>query len=85
MYTAEIWTPTKHELNLIQKIHDNIIKRILHCPQSTPRECIQIETGLWDVESMMHEKQIMYLHRILHGNDSTTKLISMDDSLKWNK
>ena len=85
MYAAEIWTPTKHELQQIQKIHDNILKRILLCPQSTPRECVLLETGLWDVETMMHEKQIMYLQKILKSNENNTKNISLDPTTAWNK
>ena len=85
MYAAEIWTPTKHEIQQIQKIHDNLLKRILLCPQSTPRECVLLETGLWDVETMMHEKQIMYLQKIMKSNDSNTKKISLDPTTTWNK
>ena len=37
-YGAEAWTPTKAEKGALQKILDNIIKRILKTPTITPSE-----------------------------------------------
>ncbi len=85
MYAAEIWTPTKIEIKQTQKILDNVLKRILLCPTTTPSECIQAETGIRNVETMMNEKQIMYLHHIINGEDNNTRKISLDESTIWNK
>ncbi len=54
-------------------------------PQSTPRECILLETGMWDIELMMHEKQITYLQKITQGAANTTRKISLDPTTTWNK
>ena len=67
LYAAETWIPTKGEVEQIQKILDNILKRILQTPPTTPSEIIQLETGIWDIETMIEEKQIMHYHRI-HNN-----------------
>ena len=44
-YSGEVWKATKKEEEEINRIYDNIIKRILKTPQSTPRECRKQNTG----------------------------------------
>ena len=52
MYGCETWDLTKAEENEINQILDNIIKRILITPQSTPREALYIKTGLLDSQEL---------------------------------
>ena len=73
IYAAETWIPTKAEVEHIKKILDNILKIILKTPTSTPSEIIlQVETGIWDIETMIEEKQIMYYHRIRNNPTGIT-------------
>ena len=65
LYVAETCIPT--EVEHIDSILDNIFQRILQTPPSTSNEIIQIETGLWDIETMIEEKQIM-TYREIHNN-----------------
>ena len=46
-YGCEIWNPNKGEIKEINRMMDNILKRVLMIPQSTPREALYIETGCW--------------------------------------
>ena len=43
---------------------DNIIKRTLQTPVSTPREALYMETGIIDIEHQAKKKQLMMKHRI---------------------
>ena len=52
---------------------DNIIKRILNLPQSTPRECLYYELGTLDIEHRIITKRINY---------ATTLLIKNPDNLR---
>ena len=65
-YGAEAWTTTKAEENAIQKILDNIIKRIIKPPTTTPSELTTAETGIWDIETQVMKTQIMYYHTIVN-------------------
>ena len=56
-YSTESWSPGKTENEKINRIMDNILKRILMVPQSTPREALYIETGLLNPEAMRLKKQ----------------------------
>ena len=51
-YGAETWTPTTKESKQLQQILDNILKRTLKVPTSTPSEIIAIETGTWSIETL---------------------------------
>jgi len=63
-YGSETWEPTKKETKSLNQILDNILKRILKVPTSTPRESLYIETGLIDIEHTRIQKRIAMLHRL---------------------
>ena len=63
-YGSELWNHNKKETKQIDQVLDNIIKRILMVPTSTPREATYIETGLKDMESNMTQKRINMMNRI---------------------
>ena len=89
MYGAETWTPTRKEISQAQKILDNVIKRILKTPTTTPTEILTAETRIWEVEIQMMQKQIMYYHRIITKIDEEKQpqLIKLLTNKKkpWNK
>ena len=52
---------------------DNVLKRILKVPQTTPREALYLETGLLDVECAIKKNRISMEARIINGNNQTMK------------
>ena len=62
----------KMQTKALNRILDNIIKRILKTPVSTPREPLYMETGMLDVEHQAKKKPIMMKHRI---KDTASKLL----------
>ena len=69
-YAAETWEPTKTEMRKLNAILDNIIKRILQMPLSTPRENLYLEIGLMDIEHTM-ERNKMLMHARLKTHLTT--------------
>ena len=67
------WSPGKTENENINRIMDNILKRILMVPQSTPREALYIETGLLDPEAIRLKNRVLMEHRMMNGTSQTTK------------
>ena len=59
-YAGETWKTTKLEMEKINQIQEQIIKRILMTPQSTPKEPIYTETGLLDINTIVKRKRIKY-------------------------
>ena len=71
-YGGETRCPTKKENKEINNILDNIIKRILMVPRTTPREVLYIETGLMDIEHICSKNRINMEKRISMNPDSIT-------------
>ena len=83
-YACETWNPGKGECKEINKILDNIIKRILKTPVSTPREAIYLETRITDVEHTMNRNRILMLHRLWENpNDLIKKFLQNSHRQSW--
>jgi hypothetical protein len=70
--TALTWNPSKKEMAELNKIMDQIIKRVLITPPTTPREALYIETGLLDNEFTIKKNRINMQKRL---NDTQNSLI----------
>ena len=79
METMEL---TKTEKNSLNKLLDNIIKRILKTPQGTPRESLYIESNLLDIETIIEKKRIGMMYRIHQHPNTITEEITKPTS-KW--
>ena len=71
--TSEIWEPDKQENKQHNAILDNIIKRVLKVPRTTPREVLYMELGILDLESMRIKNRINMEHRVNKKGSETTK------------
>ena len=71
-YAGETRNQTIKENKEINGILDNIIKRILMVPRTTPREVLYIETGLMDVEHLCIRNRINMEKRLNMNQDSIT-------------
>ena len=79
--TAEVWDPTPKENETHNKILDNILKRTLKVPISTPREVLYIELGILDLEQRRKKNRINMEHRVNKKGTETTK-IAMNAKVK---
>ena len=58
LYGSETWNLNKSQVKELNRIYDNLIKRILKTPPTTPREALYMETGLMDIETMVKKRKI---------------------------
>ena len=84
-YSSEIWSPGKTENEKINRITDNILKRILMVPQSIPREVLYIETGLLDPEAIRLKNRVLMEHRMMNGTSQRMKRFTTNNNTttKW--
>jgi len=83
-YASEAVLHTKAEMDQMNKILDNIIKRILNVPRTTPREPIYLECGLLDIESTINKNKLLMYNRIYRcGNELTKEIITTENKTKW--
>ena len=71
--TSEIWEPDKQENKQHNAILDNIIKRVLKVPRSTPREVLYMELGILDLENRRIKNRINMENRVNKKGSETTK------------
>ena len=85
-YAGESMILNEKEKNELNKILDNIIKRLLMIPQSTPREPIYLETGLLDIETTINKNKLMMLNRIARtGSKLMAPNLNEEDRTAWRK
>ena len=85
-YASETWMPTKKEIKTLNKILDDIIKRILMTPISTPREALYLDTNLLDIERIIDKKKLNMYHRMKKNPTSLTDFVTQGiEKTKWQK
>ena len=83
-YGCEVWNPRKHETKSLNSLMDNILRRVLMTPQSTPREALYIETGLLDPETISLKQKAMMNHRLTNNtNQRLQKLATAAEPNLW--
>ena len=82
-YGAESRTTTHTESQNIQTIMNNIIKRILQVPQSTPNDAITIETGILNIQTITEIKQLNSHMRINKMDQNREIKQTWNNSKRW--
>ena len=82
-YGAESTTTTHKESQKIQTIMNNIIKRILQVPQSTPNDAITIETGILNIQTITEIKQLNSHMRINKMDQNREIKQTWNNSKRW--
>ena len=83
-YGSETWDINQNQTKRLNRILDNIIKRILNLPQSTPRECLYYELGTLDIEHRIITKRINYATTLLIKNpDNLRDILKTTNPKSW--
>ena len=82
-YGGETRKPTKMEKKKLNQMLDNIIKRILMTPTSTPREALYIETGLLDIETIDDKNRITMGERLEKTSNNLLSEITNSHTPGW--
>ena len=80
---CETWENNKSQNEKLNRILDNIIKRLLRVPQSTPRESIYKELNILDIEHRIMEKRILYYKKLRDHNPHHMRKILHDNTKSW--
>ena len=90
LYNSQAWTKlTGKEIEKLQAVQLKYLKRIFHCPSSTPNSLTFLETGTIPVEQEIHIRQLGFLRHILSlsTNDPVKlvykQLLSYDYEENW--
>ena len=71
---AEAWyNLTTQDVNDLEKVDEDLLRKILECPISTPKEMLYLELGVSPIRSILRSRRLNFLHYIL--NEETDSLI----------
>ena len=82
-YVSETWNPTEKEMKDLNSILDNIIRRVLITPYTTPRESLYIETGLMDPETVSKKQQILMNYKLRNSEQARNRKIAKNKESLW--
>ena len=88
LFNCQAWTNlTKDDIKKLETIQLKFLKRILRSPQSTPNCFMYLEFGVLPLSSIIHIRQLSYLHHILQLNrdDPARRIYDEQMSLPFEK
>ena len=66
LFNSEAWyNVSNNDIEELEKADEALLRRILECPQSTPREMLYLELSCIPVRFIILSKRIMFLYYIL--------------------
>jgi hypothetical protein len=78
-YGLEALDLRQKDYNELNKIWENIIKRILKTPTTTPKESLYIETGLVDIKTYIHRNRLRMATRLLKNNSNNIQALKLEN------
>ena len=60
---------TSTDMTTAQRLQNNVIRRALSVPQSTPVSIIQMETGTYPIQALVEKKMLSYWWNIHRNQD----------------
>ena len=76
LYNCETWINlTKTNIDDLEKIQNNSLKRLLRIPFSTPSMGLIYELNLPTIKASINQRKIMYFHRLLNSEKSLASTI----------
>ena len=76
LYNCETWTyPTKNNIEELEKVQNNSLKRLLRIPFSTPSMGLLYELKLPTIRARIAIRKLMYFHRLNQNENSLAYLV----------
>ena len=72
LYASEAWLTSKEDISKLQMIQNNIIRKAIGLPKSTPICAIQMETAILPITAMINQRQLNYLWSVMNRETHKT-------------
>ena len=84
IYNCEAWFNLKaKDYQVLQKLQLNFLKRVMDVPKITPNAALFLELGVWPVQCVIEQRQLLYLKRILDGDNRDPVWLAYRKMLKY--
>ena len=86
LYNCESWINlTKKNIEELEKIQNNVIKRLLRIPFSTPSLGLLYELNMPTISSLINQRKLMYFHKLHQKQDSlASQVLKQQETLNSN-
>ena len=72
IYNSEAWyNVTNRELDLLESVDLQFLRKILNAPRSTPKEMLYLEMGCVPFREMIRKRRISFLQYIVNENENS--------------
>ena len=72
IHNSEAWhNVTNREMDLLETVDLQFLRRLFNAPRSTPKEMLYLETGCVPVREIIRKRRILFLHYILNESESS--------------
>ena len=72
MFNSEAWyNVTDSDITELEKVDEKLLRKVLECPESTPREMLYLELGCLPLRFILMSRRIMFLQTILQEDKSS--------------
>jgi exonuclease III len=78
LYNCETWILGKNEQKKIDTLQFKALRSHLKTPKSTPKMALYAETGIYPLSSQVHQRQLMYLHKLITNDSRASKALTTE-------
>ena len=72
LFNSEAWyNVTSADIDEMEKVDEMLLRRILECPESTPKEMLYLELACMPIRFILMSRRILFLQTILQESDSS--------------
>ena len=72
LLNSEVWYGLSHtDIEQLEQVDQALLRMILEAPSSTPKVSLYLEMGCVPIRFIIKNRRIMFLHYILHQNESS--------------
>ena len=68
---------------VLQKLQLNFLKRVMDVPRTTPNAALFLDLGVWPVQYITEQRQLLYLKRILDRDNRDPVWLANREMLKY--
>ena len=84
IYNCEAWFNLKaKDYQVLQKLQLNFLRRVMDVPRTTPNAALFLELGVWPVQYIIEQRQLLHLKRILDRDNRDPVWLAYKEMLKY--
>ena len=76
LYNSETWMTSNKDIDRLEQLQLNTLRRFLKVPTSTPKIAIYSELGIQPIHFTIHQMKLKYLWKLLNSTTNTRQILT---------